>query len=165
MLKHRSLFDLTALDTPADSLVPNNAPSIDIDQENAPQDVFVSPTTNLDMSPATSSPSDPSLEQSSNISSSASRLDMDARSPLDAERASSAEVDPQILEALRSSKDRLYVLKLGEQMEALILERQWVYMILRHFKAALLCFAAPILSGVTLDYVCESPMNSIINER
>ena len=124
MLKHRSLFDLTALDTPADSLVPNNAPSIDIDQENAPQDVFVSPTTNLDMSPATSSPSDPSLEQSSNISSSASRLDMDARSPLDAERASSAEVDPQILEALRSSKDRLYVLKLGEQMEALILERQ-----------------------------------------
>ena len=33
-------------------------------------------------------------------------------------------VDPQILEALKSQKDRLYVLKLGETMEALILERR-----------------------------------------
>ncbi len=35
----------------------------------------------------------------------------------------SPEVDPQILEALRS-KDRIYVLKLGEQMESLITERR-----------------------------------------
>jgi hypothetical protein len=34
-----------------------------------------------------------------------------------------ADVDPQILEALRS-KDRLYVLKLGELMEGLINERK-----------------------------------------
>jgi hypothetical protein len=33
------------------------------------------------------------------------------------------DVDPQILEALRS-KDRLYVLKLGELMEGLINERK-----------------------------------------
>lgn len=36
---------------------------------------------------------------------------------------STPEVDPQILEALKS-KDRLFVLKLGEQMEGLIRERQ-----------------------------------------
>ncbi|KAF8916257.1 hypothetical protein CPB85DRAFT_1374706 [Mucidula mucida] len=36
----------------------------------------------------------------------------------------SPEVDPQILEALRS-KDRIYVLKLGEQMESLITERRF----------------------------------------
>jgi hypothetical protein len=34
-----------------------------------------------------------------------------------------ADVDPQILEALRS-KDRLYVLKLGELMEGLINEHK-----------------------------------------
>jgi hypothetical protein len=34
------------------------------------------------------------------------------------------EADAQILEALRSPKDRLFVLKLGENMESLIQERQ-----------------------------------------
>lgn len=34
------------------------------------------------------------------------------------------EPDAQILEALRSPKDRLFVLKLGENMESLIQERQ-----------------------------------------
>jgi hypothetical protein len=34
------------------------------------------------------------------------------------------EADAQILEALRSPKDRLFVLKLGESMESLIQERQ-----------------------------------------
>ena len=38
----------------------------------------------------------------------------------------SPEIDPQILEALRS-KDRIYVLKLGEQMESLISERRCVH--------------------------------------
>lgn len=33
------------------------------------------------------------------------------------------EADAQILEALRSPKDRLFVLKLGENMESLIQER------------------------------------------
>lgn len=36
-----------------------------------------------------------------------------------------AEVDPQIIEALKS-KDRIYVLKLGEQMESLINDRRCV---------------------------------------
>lgn len=40
--------------------------------------------------------------------------------------ATQSEVDPQILEALRSAKDRIYVLKLGEQMESLITERRYV---------------------------------------
>lgn len=37
--------------------------------------------------------------------------------------SSTPDVDPQILEALKS-KDRLFVLKLGEQMEALIKEKK-----------------------------------------
>lgn len=37
--------------------------------------------------------------------------------------ANSTDIDPQILEALRS-KDRLWVLKLGESMEGLINERK-----------------------------------------
>jgi hypothetical protein len=36
------------------------------------------------------------------------------------------EADAQILEALRSAKDRLFVLKLGENMESLIQERECV---------------------------------------
>ena|ERR1700722_3163916 len=37
------------------------------------------------------------------------------------------DVDPQIIEALKS-KDRLYVLKLGEIMESLIIERRLVHL-------------------------------------
>ena len=36
------------------------------------------------------------------------------------------DVDPQIIEALRS-KDRIYVLKLGETFESLITERRYVF--------------------------------------
>ena len=36
------------------------------------------------------------------------------------------DVDPQIIEALKS-KDRIYVLKLGEQMESLINDRRFVF--------------------------------------
>lgn len=43
--------------------------------------------------------------------------------PDDSPTCQTPEVDPQILEALRS-KDRLYVLKLGEAMESLIIERR-----------------------------------------
>lgn len=38
-----------------------------------------------------------------------------------------ADVDPQIIEALKS-KDRIYVLKLGEQMESLINDRRYVFL-------------------------------------
>jgi hypothetical protein len=37
-----------------------------------------------------------------------------------------ADVDPQIVEALKS-KDRIYVLKLGEQLESLINDRRFVF--------------------------------------
>ena len=47
----------------------------------------------------------------------------DVSALLEYRSAGSPEVDPQIIEALKS-KDRLFVLKLGEQMEALIKERQ-----------------------------------------
>lgn len=43
--------------------------------------------------------------------------------PSPSQLAISAEVDPSIVEALKSSKDRLYVLKLAESMEELIRER------------------------------------------
>ena len=36
------------------------------------------------------------------------------------------DVDPQIIEALKS-KDRIYVLKLGESFESLITERRYVF--------------------------------------
>lgn len=42
--------------------------------------------------------------------------------------SSPTETDPQIIEALRS-KDRLWVLKLGEMMESLINERRYVFSI------------------------------------
>lgn len=54
--------------------------------------------------------------------------------PLEPESAATAggssflDVDPQILEALKS-KDRLYVLKLGEQMESLINDHRHVSII------------------------------------
>lgn len=40
--------------------------------------------------------------------------------------ALATDVDPQIIEALRS-KDRIYVLKLGETFESLIAERRYVF--------------------------------------
>lgn len=56
--------------------------------------------------------------------------DHDILAPPDAQPESEPEPEPeadaQILEALRSAKDRLFVLKLGESMESLILERQYV---------------------------------------
>lgn len=126
MLKLRSLFDLTVLDTSVDSFALTAVPSIDLTNQTASQDVVVPPSTILDMSSANSSPLDSYVEQSSDISSSISKSDMDTRSQVDgdSESVSGSEVDPQILEALRSNKDRLYVLKLGEQMEALIQERK-----------------------------------------
>lgn len=48
------------------------------------------------------------------------------------------DVDPQIVEALKS-KDRIYVLKLGEQMESLINDRRFVFFLcfpLQHCGAA-----------------------------
>lgn len=79
----------------------------------------------LSTSPIAASPS-------YNPASSTSSLNMKSESSCSALEASSTahtivDVDPdaQILEALRS-KDRIYVLKLGEQMEGLIKERRYV---------------------------------------
>ena len=64
--------------------------------------------------------------QPSALDQSPSRPPMSPDTPngdLDSPTCQTPEVDPQILEALRS-KDRLYVLKLGEAMESLISERR-----------------------------------------
>jgi hypothetical protein len=47
------------------------------------------------------------------------------------------DVDPQIVEALKS-KDRIYVLKLGEQMESLINDRRFAFFLLP-FPLLMLC--------------------------
>lgn len=99
--------------------------SVEVSGRFSDQDNLV-PPANIDMSSATDSLSDPSLEQTLELSALLqSKIDMDSRSQVDGDSESgiSVDVDPQILEALRS-KDRLYVLKLGEQMEALIQERK-----------------------------------------
>ncbi|KAI0330914.1 hypothetical protein GY45DRAFT_1323046 [Cubamyces sp. BRFM 1775] len=81
-------------------------------------------TRSLSMSPLSVSPScdaiptTPSLSAKPNTSASLMSSGDSSSSIAD------AEPDPQILEALRSSKDRIYVLKLGEQMEALIKDRR-----------------------------------------
>ncbi|KAJ2965604.1 hypothetical protein NUW54_g14063 [Trametes sanguinea] len=71
-----------------------------------------------------SSSSSPSPNAAPDASSPAARPDAPATSSGGSNVATGAPLDPepdeQILEALRSSKDRIYVLKLGEQMEALI---------------------------------------------
>ena len=64
------------------------------------------------------------------------------------------DVDPQIVEALKS-KDRIYVLKLGEQMESLINDRRFVFspfpcsfarqLRLLHRETSLLAFSLSIL--------------------
>ena len=53
-----------------------------------------------------------------------------------------SDVDPQIVEALKS-KDRIYVLKLGEQMESLINDRRSVFLPLPHCHFTLNCALAP----------------------
>ena len=66
--------------------------------------------------------SDPPFELESNVQGVNAP---DASEPLpQPEPEPEPEADAQILEALRSPKDRLFVLKLGENMESLIQERQ-----------------------------------------
>lgn len=60
-----------------------------------------------------------------------------------------ADVDPQIIEALKS-KDRIYVLKLGEQMENLINDRRYVLLSFGcgwHFRTVLHELARPNYSS------------------
>ncbi|KAH9940827.1 uncharacterized protein BXZ73DRAFT_42375, partial [Epithele typhae] len=73
----------------------------------------------LSSSPTMSSPPHPS----SSSSSLNAKLDSSASSSAPMDSIVDVEPDAQILEALKN-KDRLYVLKLGEQMEALIKERR-----------------------------------------
>ncbi|KAI9063998.1 hypothetical protein FKP32DRAFT_1591411 [Trametes sanguinea] len=75
-----------------------------------------------------SSSSSPSPNAAPDASSPAAKPDAPTTSSEGSNVATGAPLDPepdeQILEALRSSKDRIYVLKLGEQMEALIKDRR-----------------------------------------
>lgn len=85
---------------------------------DAPVPSTSSDSNELNDSPRDTPPLPSILKNKSSAPSRSSSLD-DNR---DATRE--PEVDPQILEALKSVKDRLFVLKLGEQMESLIQERR-----------------------------------------
>ncbi|KAJ3491870.1 hypothetical protein NLI96_g403 [Meripilus lineatus] len=85
-----------------------SAPEIRSNQHILPSSIASSPSV------------DTALAQSSRSASSEA-----LPSPLDTSGTMQTEGDLQIIEALRS-KDRLYVLKLGEQMESLITERRQV---------------------------------------
>jgi hypothetical protein len=67
----------------------------------------------------------PPLTEPANVQS-PSRSDSDTFAELEGASSPLADVDPQIIEALKS-KDRIYVLKLGEQMENLINDRRCVF--------------------------------------
>ena len=80
----------------------------------------------LDATSVPFSPSfDTALMQSSRNSSADALPGTSSADGNGSESATSQEVDPSILEALRS-KDRLWVLKLGEMMESLINDRRYV---------------------------------------
>lgn len=70
-----------------------------------------------------SSPLDPTTVRSPSRSDSDPLADSDSTGSANA--SALLDVDPQIVEALKS-KDRIYVLKLGEQMESLINDRRSV---------------------------------------
>jgi len=79
-------------------------------------------SVSLIVSPAPLTPSvDWSRSRSPNPAS--SEVPIEELQNLDTGDGNATDVDPQILEALKS-KDRLYVLKLGELMEGLINERK-----------------------------------------
>lgn len=71
----------------------------------------------------------PPLTEPANVQS-PSRSDSDTFAELEGASSLLADVDPQIIEALKS-KDRIYVLKLGEQMENLINDRRCVFLFVR----------------------------------
>jgi hypothetical protein len=68
----------------------------------------------------------PPLTEPANFQS-PSRSDSDTFAESEGASSLLADVDPQIIEALKS-KDRIYVLKLGEQMESLINDRRCVFL-------------------------------------
>ena len=83
-----------------------------INQPHHPPSSDLSPSDQLQTQPMQFASLVPRpLSAPSNMAPSPSQLDVPA------------EVDPSIVEALKSSKDRLYVLKLAESMEELIRER------------------------------------------
>lgn len=81
------------------------------------------PTPNIPIYPPPF-PLDPPSTHSPPRSDSAHFADSDSTGS--ANSSALPDVDPQIVEALKS-KDRIYVLKLGEQMEGLINDRRFVF--------------------------------------
>lgn len=89
------------------------------------------PTPNILNSDLLSSHFLPSSTLDTQTARSPSRSDSDPLADSDSTGSANStalpDVDPQIVEALKS-KDRIYVLKLGEQMESLINDRRFVFL-------------------------------------
>lgn len=82
------------------------------------------PDLHSSLFPLPSSTLDAAVVQSPSRSDSEPLADSDSTGS--ANSSALPDVDPQIVEALKS-KDRIYVLKLGEQMESLINDRRFVF--------------------------------------
>lgn len=110
------------LSTPSFSASP--APYISCSPSTSPSLSHTSSSSQLESSLAPSMTStSPPLTEPANVQS-PSRSDSDTFAELEGASSLLADVDPQIIEALKS-KDRIYVLKLGEQMENLINDRSF----------------------------------------
>lgn len=116
------------LSTPSFSASPT--PYISCSSSPSPSLSHTSSSSQLDSSLAPSMTStSPPLAEPANVQS-PSRSDSDTFAELEGASSLLADVDPQIIEALKS-KDRIYVLKLGEQMESLINDRRCVFLFIR----------------------------------
>ena len=104
----------------------------------------MAPTPCIPSSNLRSSPRPPPLPSTLDAPSTQSPSHSDPEPLVDSDSTGSPnstalpDVDPQIVEALKS-KDRIYVLKLGEQMESLINDRRFVF-----FSASLCNIAAQL---------------------
>lgn len=118
------------LSTPSFSASPT--PYISCSSSPSPSLSHTSSSSQLDSSLAPSMTStSPPLAEPANVQS-PSRSDSDTFAELEGASSLLADVDPQIIESLKS-KDRIYVLKLGEQMECLINDRRFVLPISFHY--------------------------------
>lgn len=122
------LCDTEPLSTPSFSASP--APYISCSPSTSPSLSHTSSSSQLESSLAPNMTStSPPLTEPANVQS-PSRSDSDTFAELEGASSLLADVDPQIIEALKS-KDRIYVLKLGEQMENLINDRRCVFLFVR----------------------------------
>lgn len=121
------MFSTETISTPPSQAVqPETSDSTNANPHAGSSDSFSSSNSNdrlLDGPPPSSSPSMTSINSLSSQPSGDVETRSSALNSAEESSVSTSDVDPQIIEALKS-KDRLFVLKLGEQMEALIRERK-----------------------------------------